>query len=73
MAETELPARRMSADNQVVSKAEIPLKERFFRYFQHEITGTYTIGTRKKQVTDIIIASTARANGSSRRYISRRR
>ena len=40
MADTQLPARRMSADNQVVSKAEIPLKERFFRYFQHEITGT---------------------------------
>jgi hypothetical protein len=31
--------RRLSADNQTVSKADIPLKERFFRYFQHEITG----------------------------------
>lgn len=36
----ELQQRRLSADNQTVSKAEIPLKERFFRYFQHEITGT---------------------------------
>lgn len=40
MAELEAhQARRMSADNQTISKAEIPLKERFFRYFQHEITG----------------------------------
>ena len=39
MMESELQqARRLSADNQVISKAEIPLKERFFRYFQHEIT-----------------------------------
>jgi len=39
MAELEAhQARRMSADNQTISKAEIPLKERFFRYFQHEIT-----------------------------------
>ncbi|KAJ5161105.1 Tubulin binding cofactor C [Penicillium capsulatum] len=39
MAEPEMdPNRRPSADNQTISKAEIPLKERFFRYFQHEIT-----------------------------------
>lgn len=39
MAESEIQhARRMSAD-QTISKSEIPLKERFFRYFQHEITG----------------------------------
>lgn len=31
--------RRMSAENQTISKSEIPLNERFFRYFQHEITG----------------------------------
>lgn len=40
MAEPELQhVRRLSADNQIVSKSDIPLKERFFRYFQHEITG----------------------------------
>jgi hypothetical protein len=40
MAEAELQyTRRLSADNQTVSKSEISLKERFFRYFQHEITG----------------------------------
>jgi hypothetical protein len=34
------PSRRPSqAENQTVLKSEIPLKERFFRYFQHEITG----------------------------------
>ncbi|KAJ5555178.1 hypothetical protein N7461_003648 [Penicillium sp. DV-2018c] len=31
-------ARRLSADNQTVSKADISMKERFFRYFQQEIT-----------------------------------
>ena len=41
MAEPEIQhMRRMSADNQTILKSEIPLKERFFRYFQHEITGT---------------------------------
>jgi hypothetical protein len=40
MAESEVQhMRRMSAENQTISKSEIPLKERFFRYFQHEITG----------------------------------
>ncbi|CAI7659875.1 unnamed protein product [Penicillium manginii] len=39
MAEPEMQhVRRLSADNQTVSKSDIPLKERFFRYFQHEIT-----------------------------------
>ncbi|PYH39130.1 putative tubulin-specific chaperone c [Aspergillus neoniger CBS 115656] len=33
------PARRPSqSENQTILKSEIPLKERFFRYFQHEIT-----------------------------------
>lgn len=41
MSETEIrDARRPSqAENQTILKSEIPLKERFFRYFQHEITG----------------------------------
>ncbi|KAJ5413646.1 hypothetical protein N7509_000273 [Penicillium cosmopolitanum] len=39
MVEPELQhAHRLSADKQIVSKAEIPLKERFFPYFQREIT-----------------------------------
>ncbi|CAI7613848.1 unnamed protein product [Penicillium pancosmium] len=39
MVEPEVQhAHRLSADKQIVSKAEIPLKERFFRYFQREIT-----------------------------------
>lgn len=39
MAESEVQqVRRLSADNQTISKSDIPLKERFFRYFQHEIT-----------------------------------
>lgn len=43
MAEPELQhVRRLSADNQIVSKSDVPLKERFFRYFQHEITGIMT-------------------------------
>lgn len=33
-------ARRLSqAESQTILKSEISLKERFFRYFQHEITG----------------------------------
>lgn len=44
MAEPEpQQLRRMSANNQTISKTEIPLKERFFRYFQHEITGMYEL------------------------------
>lgn len=27
------------AENQTLLTSEIPLKDRFFRYFQHEITG----------------------------------
>lgn len=42
MAESDIQhLRRLSADNQTVSKADISLKERFFRYFQHEITGMF--------------------------------
>lgn len=49
MAESEVQhARRMSAD-QTISKSEIPLKERFFRYFQHEITGKFPPITETKK------------------------
>ncbi|KAJ5624136.1 Tubulin binding cofactor C [Penicillium lagena] len=43
MAESDVQhVRRLSADNQTISKSDIPLKERFFRYFQHEITSLKT-------------------------------
>lgn len=35
----ELRRASQTAENQTVLKSEIPLKERFFRHFQHEITG----------------------------------
>ena len=37
--ELEQPRRLSQAESQTILRAEIPLKERFFRYFQHEITG----------------------------------
>lgn len=37
--EFEQLRRPSQAENQTILKSEIPLKERFFRYFQHEITG----------------------------------
>lgn len=63
MAELETQhAHRLSADNQIVSKAEIPLKECFFRYFQREITvlqekidgfaDTTLVGGERADVTD---------------------
>ncbi|KAJ5864779.1 uncharacterized protein N7529_006695 [Penicillium soppii] len=69
MAETQSP-RRMSANNQVVSKAEIPLNERFFRYFQHEITSlqermdhladTSLVGGERADATDHCLAGIVR-------------
>ncbi|CAG7918453.1 unnamed protein product [Penicillium olsonii] len=66
----ELQQRRMSADNQTVSKAEIPLKERFFRYFQHEITvlqermdhlsSTSLVGGERADATDHCLAGIVR-------------
>lgn len=38
-AEFEQARRPSMSENQTVQNADIPLKERFFRYFQHEITG----------------------------------
>lgn len=40
----EIPEQRRpsQAENQILSKSDISLKERFFRYFQHEITGIQT-------------------------------
>ncbi|KAJ5357627.1 hypothetical protein N7541_004785 [Penicillium brevicompactum] len=66
----ELQQRRLSADNQTVSKAEIPLKERFFRYFQHEITvlqermdhlsSTSLVGGERADATDHCLAGIVR-------------
>lgn len=36
---TQLRRPSLQSENQTISKSEIPLKDRFFRYFQHEITG----------------------------------
>lgn len=47
MAEAETQPRRLSADNQSVSKADVSMKERFFRYFQHEITGMFPLVFRR--------------------------
>ncbi|KAL4897744.1 tubulin binding cofactor C-domain-containing protein [Aspergillus ambiguus] len=64
-------ARRPSqAENQTISKSEIPLKERFFRYFQHEITAlqeqmdrladTSLVGGERTDATDHCLAGIAR-------------
>ncbi|KGO48370.1 Tubulin binding cofactor C [Penicillium expansum] len=71
MAEAGIPhPRRMSADNQIVSKADISLKERFFRYFQHEITDlqqemdrladTSLVGGERADATDHCLAGIVR-------------
>ncbi|RAK78699.1 putative tubulin-specific chaperone c [Aspergillus fijiensis CBS 313.89] len=39
MPDFDTSRRPSQAENQTILKSEIPLKERFFRYFQHEITG----------------------------------
>ncbi|KAJ5306186.1 hypothetical protein PENANT_c024G06233 [Penicillium antarcticum] len=71
MAEAELQYnRRLSADNQTVSKSDISLKERFFRYFQHEITDlqqkmdnladTSLVGGERVDATDHCLAGIVR-------------
>jgi hypothetical protein len=52
--------------------SEISLKEKFFRYFQHEITG---IGLHHATLDTglTVVHSNPRADGSSRRYCSGRR
>lgn len=62
MAELEAhQARRMSADNQTISQAEIPLKERFFRYFQHEITA---LQQRMDLLADVSLVGGERADAT---------
>jgi hypothetical protein len=68
--------RRMSADNQIISKSEIPIKERFFRYFQHEITAlqqqmdrledTSLIGGERADATDHCLAGIVRLSNEVR-------
>ncbi|KAJ6031105.1 Tubulin binding cofactor C [Penicillium herquei] len=71
MADSEVqPGRRMSADNQTISKSDIPLKERFFRYFQYEITSlqqsmdrladTSLVGGERADATDHCLAGIVR-------------
>ncbi|KAJ5930271.1 Tubulin binding cofactor C [Penicillium verhagenii] len=72
MTESEVAqqARRLSADNQTISKSDIPLKERFFRYFQHEITSlqnsmdrladTSLVGGERADATDHCLAGIVR-------------
>ncbi|KAF7521766.1 hypothetical protein PCG10_007863 [Penicillium crustosum] len=71
MAESDIQhIRRLSADNQTVSKADISLKERFFRYFQHEITDlqqemdrladTSLVGGERADATDHCLAGIVR-------------
>ncbi|CAI7577353.1 unnamed protein product [Penicillium glandicola] len=70
MAETDIHASPLSAGNQTVSKADIPLKERFFRYFQHEITDlqeemdrladTSLVGGERVDATDHCLAGIVR-------------
>ncbi|KAJ5115895.1 Tubulin binding cofactor C [Penicillium angulare] len=71
MAEPDLQqARRLSADNQTIAKADIPLKERFFRYFQYEITAlqqsmdrlsdTSLVGGERADATDHCLAGIVR-------------
>ncbi|KAJ5220341.1 hypothetical protein N7468_009545 [Penicillium chermesinum] len=71
MAEPEAQqSRRLSADNQTISKSEIPLNERFFRFFQHEITAlqqqmdnltdTSLVGGERADATDHCLAGIVR-------------
>lgn len=66
----ELRRASQTAENQTVLKSEIPLKERFFRYFQHEITAlqaemerladTSLVGGERADATDHCLAGIAR-------------
>jgi hypothetical protein len=47
---------------------EISLKEKFFRYFQHEITGICPHHATSDTRLIVVVHSNPRANGSSRRY-----
>ena len=47
---------------------EISLKEKFFRYFQHEITGICPHHATSDTRLIVVVHSNPRANGSSRRH-----
>ncbi|KAL4948282.1 tubulin binding cofactor C-domain-containing protein [Aspergillus filifer] len=69
-AEFEFARRGSISENQMVQHAEIPQKERFFRYFQHEITAlqeqldrladTSLVGGERNDATDHCLAGIAR-------------
>ncbi|KAL4796926.1 tubulin binding cofactor C-domain-containing protein [Aspergillus venezuelensis] len=69
-AEFEFARRGSISENQMVQHAEIPQKERFFRYFQHEITAlqeqmdkladTSLVGGERTDATDHCLAGIAR-------------
>ncbi|KAL2008931.1 hypothetical protein VTN00DRAFT_7125 [Thermoascus crustaceus] len=72
MSQADFPDERRpsQAENQTISKNEISLKERFFRYFQHEITAlqeqmdrladTSLVGGERADATDHCLAGIAR-------------
>lgn len=71
MSQAEFQSRRQSlAENQTTVKSEVPLKDRFFRYFQHEITAlqdqmdrladTSLVGGERADATDHCLAGIAR-------------
>lgn len=77
--EERLPS---EAAKQHLPESEISLKERFFRYFQHEITGSFSSYHRIElkpafEVDPILsdqqwLSSLARADGKDRGYLASR-
>ncbi|CEL07415.1 Putative Function: cofactor C of H. sapiens is a tubulin-folding protein [Aspergillus calidoustus] len=69
-AELEQARRPSMSENQTIQSSDIPLKERFFRYFQHEITAlqgqmdtladTSLVGGERTDATDHCLAGIAR-------------
>ncbi|KAL2815496.1 tubulin binding cofactor C-domain-containing protein [Aspergillus granulosus] len=69
-AEFEQARRPSMSENQTIQSSDIPLKERFFRYFQHEITAlqgqmdkladTSLVGGERADATDHCLAGIAR-------------
>jgi hypothetical protein len=59
-------------EQDTIETNEISLKEKFFRYFQHEITGIYLHHTTLDTGLTVV-HSNPRADGSSRRHCSGRR
>ncbi|KAL4879620.1 tubulin binding cofactor C-domain-containing protein [Aspergillus karnatakaensis] len=70
LSEFEQARRPSMSENQTIQTGEIPLKERFFRYFQHELTAlqgqmdkladTSLVGGERTDATDHCLAGIAR-------------